>query len=67
METVGDSDSKPQPRNPRNPKRPAIVRQLTSCGYSIKSVIMRKDGSTEYVLAGGAGADRAQEPNPWHE
>jgi len=65
MPTVGDSKSEPQPKNPRNPKRPAVVKTLTSNGYTIQRVIMRPDGSTEYVLANGSRPEPAT--SDWDE
>jgi hypothetical protein len=62
MDRNTESESAPQPKSKRNPKRPAVVKQLTSAGYTIARVIMRADGSTEYVLAAGAAP---VEPNSW--
>jgi hypothetical protein len=60
------TDSKPQlqAKTRRGPKRPAIVSQLKRAGHTLERVIMRPDGSTEYVVA---GASSAEEPNPWHK
>jgi hypothetical protein len=60
-----DSESAPQQKTRRNPKRPAVVKQLTSNGYTIARVIAHPDGRTEYVLA--AGAAPVEESNAWDE
>jgi hypothetical protein len=54
MNRVTYSESAPQPKSRRNPKRPAVVKQLTSNGYTISRAIMHPDGRTEFVLSGGA-------------
>ena len=63
MDRNTESESAPQPKSKRNPKRPAVVKQLTSAGYTIQRVIMHPCGRTEYVLA--AGAAPVEESNSW--
>ena len=40
-----------------------MLKQLTSNGYTLDRVIMRPDGSTEFVVSGGSA--RVEEPNSW--
>ena len=63
MHSATESKSQQQVKSRRGPKRPAIVGQLKRAGYTVDRVIMRPDGSTEFVVAGGTPAE---EPNPWH-
>ena len=65
MDSITESVSTPQQKSRRNPKRPAVVKQLTSAGYTISRAIMHPDGRTEFVLA--AGGAPVEEPNPWHK
>jgi hypothetical protein len=58
-----ESESTSQQKSRRNPKRPAVVKQLTSAGYTIARAIIHPDGRTEFVLA--AGAAPVEESNPW--
>jgi hypothetical protein len=63
MATINESESTPQQKSSRNPKRPAVVKQLTSAGYTISRAIIHPDGRTEFVLSGSAAP--VEEPNAW--
>ena len=63
MTRATESESESQPKKSRNPKRPAVVSQLKNAGYAIERVIMRPDGSTEFLLAGAAPGNA----NEWDE
>ena len=65
MQSATESKSQQQVKSRRGPKRPAIVSQLKRAGYTIDRVIMRPDGSTELVVAGGNGVAEDPNPNPW--
>ena len=65
MDRITESESTSQQKSRRNPKRPAVVKQLTSAGYTISRAIMHPDGRTEFVLA--AGAVPVEESNSWDE
>ena len=63
MDRITESESTPQQKSRRNPKRPAVLKQLTSNGYTLDRVIMRPDGSTEFVVSGGTAPVEAS--NSW--